>query len=164
VRLLGPVDVALDGAPRRISGLRRKAVLAVLGLHAGDIVSTDRLIDAVWGDHAPATAPNTLQSHISYLRRVLGASAAIVTRPPGYVLAAPHDVTDLQAAERLIRQSRPDDPAHTAASLRAALALWRGRSLQDVAGLPLAGRAGRAPGAGPAGRRPGSTGRAPGAR
>jgi DNA-binding SARP family transcriptional activator/Tfp pilus assembly protein PilF len=137
VRLLGPVDVTVDGVPRPVPGLRRKAVLAVLGLHAGQIVSTDRLIDVVWGDRAPATAPNTLQSHVSYLRRVLGASPAILTRSPGYVLSAPHDVTDLQTAERLIRQSRQgEEPAQTASCLQAALGLWRGRSLQDVAGLP----------------------------
>lgn len=68
VRLLGPVDVMVDGAVRTVSGLRRKAVLATLALHVGEIISTDRLADIVWGDAAPPTALNTLQSHVSYLR------------------------------------------------------------------------------------------------
>ena len=60
VRLLGSVDVTVGGVPRPVAGLRRKAVLAVLGLAAGEIVSTDRLIDVVWDSKAPATAANTL--------------------------------------------------------------------------------------------------------
>jgi hypothetical protein len=76
VRLLGPVDLLVDGVPRAIQGLRRKAVLAALALRPGEVVSTDRLIDVVWGDAAPATAANTLQSHVSYLRRTLGARSA----------------------------------------------------------------------------------------
>ena len=49
VRLLGPVDVVVDGAPRPVRGLRRAAVLATLALHPGQVVGTDRLIDVVWG-------------------------------------------------------------------------------------------------------------------
>ena len=54
VRLLGPVDVVVDGEPRPVRGLRRKTVLAVLALRAGEVVSTDRLTDVVWGQAAPA--------------------------------------------------------------------------------------------------------------
>jgi DNA-binding SARP family transcriptional activator/Flp pilus assembly protein TadD len=137
VRLLGPVDAVVDGAVRPVSGLRRKAVLAALALHPGEVVSADRLIDMVWGGKAPATAANALQSHVSYLRGVLGARTAIVARPPGYVLTIPPEATDVQAADRLIRQGRQcADPARAAPRLRAALALWRGRPLDDVAGIP----------------------------
>ena len=66
VRLLGPVDVALDGRSRPVNGLRRKAVLAALALHDGEVVSTDRLVDVVWGESAPPTVVNSLQPHISY--------------------------------------------------------------------------------------------------
>jgi DNA-binding SARP family transcriptional activator len=59
VRLLGSVDLRLSGEPRPIPGLRRKAVLAALALNAGEVVSTDRLVDVVWGERAPATALNT---------------------------------------------------------------------------------------------------------
>src|SRR5215475_16188238 len=82
VRLLGPVDVMVDGDPRPVRGLRRKAVLAVLALRGGEIVSTDQLADAVWGHDAPSTAVNTLQSHMSYLRTVLGTRARSWPGPP----------------------------------------------------------------------------------
>ena len=136
VRLLGPVDVVVGGAVRPVRGLRRKAVLAVLALHGGGIVSTDRLADVVWDGATPQRAVNALQTHVSYLRQVLGNKAAIVARPPGYLLDLGDGVTDVQAAERLIREGmQPGDLASRARQLQAALALWRGRPLMDVAGL-----------------------------
>jgi DNA-binding SARP family transcriptional activator len=141
VRLLGTVDVVVGGEVRPVRGLRRKAVLATLALHGGDVVSTGRLADAVWGECAPA-ALNTLQSHVSYLRTVLGDKAAILARPPGYLLNLGQDGTDVWLAERLLRQgSQSADPVRGARDLREALALWRGRPLADVAGL--AGRRNR---------------------
>ena len=77
VRLLGLVDVVADGQPRALSGVRRKAVLATLALHDREVVSVSRLVDVVWGEAAPPTATNSLQSHVSYLRGVLGDKAAI---------------------------------------------------------------------------------------
>ncbi|GIF18221.1 DNA-binding SARP family transcriptional activator [Actinoplanes tereljensis] len=145
VRLLGPVEVVgPDRAVRPVSGLRRKAVLAVLALRPGEIVSTDRLIETVWGRSADV-ALNTVQSHVSYLRRVLGDPAAIVTRPPGYQLDLGPDGTDAAVAERLIRDARQTGSlARRAESLRSALALWRGRPLADLVGLPgLAGESDR---------------------
>ena len=79
VRLLGPVDVVVDGDPLDVPGLRRKAVLAALALHHGEVVSTDQLLDIVWGPDAAARL-NTLQSHVSYLRRVLGGRAVIMAQ------------------------------------------------------------------------------------
>ena len=135
IRLLGPVDVVVGGQPRPVHGLRRKAVLAVLALHGG-VVSTDQLTDAVWGDAAPPTAMNSLQTHVSYLRGVLGARTAILTRPPGYVLQLPGDGTDVRVAERLLEQgTRSADPVVAVRCLREALGLWRGRPLADVADL-----------------------------
>jgi DNA-binding SARP family transcriptional activator/Tfp pilus assembly protein PilF len=135
VRLLGPVDVIADGEARPVPGLRRKAILATLALHDGEIVSTDRLLEAVWGEAAPP-ALNTLQSNVSYLRRVLGSKAAILARPPGYLLDLGDDGTDVRLAERLLRQgTQSADPCQAAAELRGALTLWRGEPLADVAGL-----------------------------
>jgi len=90
VRLLGPVEVAVDGGFRAVPGLRRAAVLAALALHPQRVVSTERLVDIVWGEAAPAGTAATLQSHISYLRRILSAREAILSRPPGYVLKRRH--------------------------------------------------------------------------
>ncbi len=136
VRLLGPVDVAVDGASRPVRGLRRKAVLAVLALHRGEIVSTGRLVDIVWGEATPPTAVNTLQSHVSHLRHILGSKDAIRAQPPGYVLDLGDEATDVQVAERLIRQgTQAADHSDRARQVQAALALWRGRPLLDVAGV-----------------------------
>jgi len=135
VRLLGPVDVVVNGDVRPVPGLRRKAVLATLALHCGGIVSTDRLVYAVWGEDASPKAVPTLQRHLSFLRDVLGDKAAIVARSPGYVLDLDADGTDVRVAERLFQAgSQADDLICKVRTLRAALAQWRGQPLADVAG------------------------------
>ena len=127
VRLLGPVDAVVDGEARAVRGLRRKAVLAVLALHPGEVVSTGRLADAVWGQDPPTTAMNTLQRHVSYLRTVLGDKGAILARPPGYQLD-PCAGIDVAEAERLLRQAtQSPEPAQAVGHLHNALNLWRGR-------------------------------------
>ena len=83
IRLLGPVDVLADDGPRHVRGLRRKAVLATLALHGGEVVSAGRLAEVVWGEDAPPTVVNTLQTHVSYLRTVLGSKNAIRACRPG---------------------------------------------------------------------------------
>ncbi|GIH08302.1 SARP family transcriptional regulator [Rhizocola hellebori] len=136
IRLLGPVEVIVAGQAQAVNGLRRRAVLATLALHAGRVVSTDRLIDVVWGDRSPATALNTLQRHVSYLRGLLGGAGTIVARPPGYLLDMGPDAVDVQAAERLVQLAqRATDPAERVACLQAAVALWRGQPLADLAEL-----------------------------
>src|SRR5882724_2879803 len=138
VRLLGPVDVlADDGGSRPVRGLRRTAVLATLALRPGEVVSVGQLVEVVWAGAAPPSALKTLQSHVSHLRQDLGDAAAIRTQPPGYVLGLGGDGTDVQRAERLLRQARsPADPGRRVAILQAALALWRGPALADLAELP----------------------------
>ncbi|MFI7542737.1 BTAD domain-containing putative transcriptional regulator [Actinoplanes sp. NPDC049599] len=127
----------VDDVPRPVRGLRRKAVLTVLALHRGEIVSTDRLIDIVWGAERSSVVVNTLQSHMSHLRRVLGRPSAIVPRPPGYLLELGPGGTDAEVAEDLVKQgTRATDPARRGQHLRAALRLWRGRPLADLAGVP----------------------------
>jgi DNA-binding SARP family transcriptional activator len=137
IQLLGPLEVLVDGRPRPVLGHRRRTVLAILALHAGEIVSVDRLIDIVWGDRPPRTAVNTVQSHVSYLRRVIGDKGAILGRPPGYLLDLGPAGTDVATAEGLIRAgSRAADPAERVRHLIAALGLWRGRPLVDVTSSP----------------------------
>ena len=135
IRLLGPVDITLAGTVYAVPGVRRRTVLAVLALHAGEVVSTDRLVDIVWGERAPRTAATTLQSHVSFLRRVIGARAAILTRSGGYLLDLGAQATDVAAAERLIRSgTQCTDPIDAIRYLQEALALWRGPPLRDIAG------------------------------
>jgi DNA-binding SARP family transcriptional activator len=136
VRLLGPIDVLVGGEPRQVPGRRLKAVLAALALQPGRVVSVDGLVDIVWGDAVPATGANTLQSHMSHLRRVLDDRAAIRARPPGYLLDVDGEATDIETAERLIGQSKQQpNPADQEPLLAAAVALWRGPPLADLAGL-----------------------------
>jgi DNA-binding SARP family transcriptional activator len=137
VRLLGPVDVVVNGRVRPVPGLRRKAVLATLALHCGGIVGTGRLTEAVWGDTASPKAVQTLQSHVSFLRNALGDRAAIVARSPGYMLDLDGEGTDVRLAERLFQAgSRADDLVCRVRTLQTALALWRGQPLADAAGSP----------------------------
>src|SRR2546421_2207096 len=91
----------------------------------------------VWGGAPPATALNTLQSHISDLRGLLGDRNAMVARPPGYLLDLGEEATDVQVAGRLVEAAaRADDPGVRAARLAEALSLWRDRPLADIAALP----------------------------
>ncbi|MFI5912632.1 BTAD domain-containing putative transcriptional regulator [Dactylosporangium sp. NPDC051541] len=136
VRLLGPIDVVVGGEARAVQGLRRKAVLAILGLHAGEVVSTGRLVELVWDGAAPPNAVNALQSHLSYLRRTLSDKAAVRSRPPGYVLDVGPDGTDVAVAERLIGAGlRDGDDAARARDLQRALDLWRGQPMADATGV-----------------------------
>ena len=136
VRLLGPVDVVVNGELRPVHGLRRKAVLAAMALRYGEVVSVDWLIEVVWGASAPSTPRNTLQSHVSYLRGVLGNKNAILAQPPGYLLDRNYS-TDVRHAERLLRYARQSaERRQTVQDLTSALSLWRGQPLADVTGQP----------------------------
>ena len=109
---------------------KQRALLAFFALHAGEAVSTDRLIDALWGDRAPRNATASLQNNVAALRQHLGAGA-IVTQPSGYVLGAPREWTDVGRFERLVADARVSrSNMERAEKLRAALALWRGRPLE----------------------------------
>ncbi|MFC0626029.1 AfsR/SARP family transcriptional regulator [Kribbella deserti] len=137
IRLLGTVDLLVDGVHAEISGFRRKAVLAALAINSGKVVSSDLLIDVVWAGNSPATVNNTLQSHVSYLRRLLRIPGGIVSAVPGYRLDLGEDSTDVQVAERLLAEADATaDPAIAGERLRAALELWRSRPLADVRGHP----------------------------
>ena len=141
--LLGPLQVRRDGQPVELGSAKQRAVLAVLLTTPDRVVPVSRLVDAVWGGAAGAKAESTLQAHVSGLRRALGPDAALlVTRPPGYVLTASEQQTDLGVARALREQGRAavarGDPAGAARAFGDALALWRGRPLGDLQGLPFA--------------------------
>ena len=143
VRLLGPVDV-LAGTPRLVAGLRRKAVLAVLALHVGEVVSIDRIVDVVWGERPPATVASGLHNTIAYLRGLFGDRSLIATSAAGYTLRLPAEAIDVGRAESLILSRRAAaDPADRVSRLRRAVALWRGASLADVIAVPWLAEQGR---------------------
>ena len=127
IRLLGPLE-ARDGE-RTIEVRRQKlrALLAVLALDAGRVVSKDGLVDRLWGEHAPGGAAHALESYVSQLRKLLGGSA-IQTRTPGYLLDVAPEQVDALRFERLVGERQPEQ----------ALALLRGSPLSDVAMEPFA--------------------------
>ena len=131
-RILGPVEAWDDGAQLQLGGPKQRAVLALLLLDAGRVVSTDRLIDALWGEQPPATAATSLQNFVSQLRKVVGADV-LVTKPPGYRLQLEREQLDLERFRRLVERSRQEGAAQRATTLREALALWRGPALADLA-------------------------------
>jgi class 3 adenylate cyclase/DNA-binding SARP family transcriptional activator len=135
--ILGPFEVADDeGRELALGGPKQRAVLAVLLLHANEVVSSDRLIDELWGEHPPATGTKTLQVYVSNLRKALG-EGFLLTRAGGYVLQANLEETDFGRFEVLVAKGRgalrAGDPGSAAVSLREALALWRGVPLLDFA-------------------------------
>ena len=140
VRILGPLAVEVDGALVSVGGERPRAVLARLAANAPRPVRAEQLIDAVWGDDAPAQALNTLQVHVSNLRRVLGPTAAgdqvLRTESNGYSLAVESSELDLLEFDGLVQRATTagvggrHDEAATA--LRQALDLPTGQPLADL--------------------------------
>jgi DNA-binding SARP family transcriptional activator len=139
-RVLGDLEVRHHGELIPLGAHQQRAVLAILVLHAGEVVSGDRLMDDLWGDDPPTRAAKTVQVYVSRLRKALTtaggtSSDPIVTRDHGYVLRVDPAQVDLRVFERLLEEGRR---AHSeraferaADVLRDALALWRGPPLAD---------------------------------
>ena len=142
--ILGPLQVRIGGDdPVALGGVRQRAVLAVLALNAGQVVSTDRLVDELWGESPPASAVHTVQVFVSRLRTQLAAaSERLITRPPGYVLELGVDEIDALRCERLYDGARSalaaGDAGRAAAMLADARGLWRGPPLADFTYEPFA--------------------------
>jgi DNA-binding SARP family transcriptional activator len=131
-RVLGPLEVLEDGRPLDLGAPRQRALFAFLLLHANEVVSTDRLAEALWPVEIPRTAAKAVQVYVSALRRALGSARDLLeTRGPGYVLRVAPGELDLHEFERLLTRSRDEDAGPRAATLRDALALWRGAPLAD---------------------------------
>jgi len=133
--LLGPLEARREGKPLRLGSLKHRVLLAKLLLRPNQAVSTDELIDAVWGETPPTTVRQSLQNHIAALRRVLG-SETLVTHDPGYLVVVGIDQIDLERFQRLTMEGRQAlaeaDPERAARLLREGLRLWRGPALADV--------------------------------
>jgi DNA-binding SARP family transcriptional activator len=130
-RVLGSLEIWDDDSQIEIPGAKRRAVLALLVLHANEVVGKDRLIDELWGEKAPRTAAASLHNHISRLRKVLGGEI-LATRAWGYVLRTDLEQIDLHQFERLVRDAEPLPARERSAKLAEALALWRGPALADL--------------------------------
>jgi DNA-binding SARP family transcriptional activator len=131
-RVLGPLEVVGDDGPLALGGAKQRALLALLVLNANRVVSRERLVDALWGDDPPETAVTSIQVYVSRWRKVLPPDT-LVTRAPGYLLAAKPEQIDLFRFESLVAEARGATPQRAATLLRGALALWRGPALGGLA-------------------------------
>jgi YVTN family beta-propeller protein len=142
-RILGPLEVSDQGHELAIAGSKQRAVLAILLLHPNEVVSSDRLIEQLWGEQPPATAAKSLHVHVSRLRRSLDSGppnapeSVIVTRGGGYLIRLEPNELDRQRFGSLMdegTQALADGvPERAAELLREALELWRGAPLADFA-------------------------------
>ena len=136
-RLLGPLEVAEHDRSVVLGGVKQRALLAVLLLHANDVVSSEQLVDEVWGESPPATVAKSIQVYVSRLRKQLG-EGRLVTRAPGYLLRVDPSELDVACFERLAAEAEDAPPKVAGEKLRRALALWRGPPLADLAYEPFA--------------------------
>lgn len=136
-RLLGPIEVLVRGGPVPLGGRQRRTVLAILLVGGGEQVSTDRLIDDLWGDAPPAAARKTVQSHVAHLRKALNAEGEVLrSTGDGYTMSIDHGQLDVRRFERLVeegRSLRSRDAHRSAEKFAQALSLFRGTPLSGVA-------------------------------
>jgi len=146
-RILGPLEVLDEEHRVAVTGPKQKALLALLLIHANETLSTERLIDELWGERPPATAAKTVQVHIARIRRALerpqGANGElVVTRKHGYELRANPDSIDSLRFAAFVAEARRELVARrfesAASLLQDAMSLWRGPALAEFASEPFA--------------------------
>jgi DNA-binding SARP family transcriptional activator len=137
-RILGPLEVARDAEPVALAP-RQRVVLSMLLVQPNQVVTVDRLVDAVWDAAPPPTAKEQIRICVSSIRRRMiagGMPNTILTRPPGYAIQATEENLDLLAFESLVSSSRAEAGRHRHAeavsAFRRALALWRGTPLSGM--------------------------------
>ncbi len=135
LRVLGPVEILVDGRPLTLDSPKQRSLLTFLSIHVGEVQSADRIIDALWGDEPPQGGAKTMRYHVSKLRSALGdVGDVVVTRSPGYVLAVPKEAIDSHRFESLLAQGQEQlvvDAARAAHLLGEALDLWHGAAYSD---------------------------------
>src|ERR687883_716704 len=103
--ILGPLEVHDHGCQIELGGPKQRALLGVLLLHANESISSERLIDELWGTQPPARADKLVQGYVSGLRKLLG-PARVVTRSPGYLVRVEADELDALRFDRLVAGAR----------------------------------------------------------
>ena len=141
LKLLGPMEALKNGDPVGLGGLKPRALLAVLALEPGRVVSVDQLVESLWPGDPPETAAHAVQVYVSQLRKALGAET-VVTRAPGYVLEVAPERVDVHRFVRFAAEGRSalagGDAGAAESALREALGLWRGTALADFLYEPFA--------------------------
>ena len=133
-RILGPLEVSDGDVEVSLGGPKPRALLALLLIHANEVVAADRLIDELWGEHSPERAAGALRVNVSRLRKALPPDV-LTTRAPGYLVRVEPEQLDLHRFERLADEGRSllarGLAADAAERLHDALSLWRGSPLAD---------------------------------
>jgi DNA-binding SARP family transcriptional activator len=138
-RILGPLEVGSAEGLLKLDSRKQSALLACFVIHPNTVLSTDQLLDAVWGAEPPSSGVSSLRFHVSKLRDLLdpgrtGSSQTIVTRPSGYELVVEPEQIDARRFELIAAEGRVlarTQPSEAAALLKEALAMWRGRALAE---------------------------------
>ena len=143
IRVLGPLEAEVEGARADLGGPLQRAVLALLLMERGRVVSVDRMIDQLWRGEPPPRAIASLQAYVSNLRRILEPGRArraqariLVSAPPGYAVRLPDEAVDAWRFESLLtaaRKDAPGQPERARQELEQALALWRGPAYAEFA-------------------------------
>ncbi len=135
-RCLGPLEARLDGTTVGLGEPQQRLVLAILLANAGEVVSTDRLVDDIWGDVVPGSARKIVQGYVSGLRKALGSNGLIESRPPGYRIEIDRSQLDAHRFSDLVAEATGEvttDPTRSSVALRDALAMWHGSPFEDLA-------------------------------
>jgi DNA-binding SARP family transcriptional activator/WD40 repeat protein len=132
IRVLGPIEVVADGQQLTIGGERQRTVLALLVASAGTAISSDKLVQGVWGDDAPPGTRRSLSTYLSNLRSEIG--DVIRRQGSGYVLEIDRAAIDAFAFEDMVAVADDLIPREVSNTLREALAMWRGHPYADVDG------------------------------
>jgi YVTN family beta-propeller protein len=140
-RILGPLQVLADDRQIALGAAQQREVLAILLVHRGEVVSVDRIVDELWGERPPSRATKTVQVYVSRLRKALG-DGVLITRGGGYALDLNGESVDADRFSRLADEGRKaldnGDARGAHETLTAALDLWRGPALADLAYEPFA--------------------------
>src|SRR5262245_7929886 len=149
-RILGPLEALDEGRAIALGGTKQRALLALFLLHANETLSTNRLIDELWGEDPPTNAAKSVQMQIYRLRKALdcgtgdGTAGMLVTHERGYELRVDPERLDAHRFERLVKVGRAElaggRPQRARAALEDALSLWRGQPLVELAYEPFAQR------------------------
>ena len=136
--LLGPFEVGGPAGPVALGATKQRLLLALLALRANEVVSSEQLIDGLWGERPPPTALKTVHGHVARVRRILesaGMAETLITREPGYFLQVDPDCIDARTFERRAEAGRRSlaagDAQAAERTLGTALGLWRGDALAD---------------------------------
>ena len=141
IRVLGHLEASVDDQPVALGGAKQRAVLAMLGLEPNRTITADRLIEGLWGEEPPQSAPKMVQNYIWRLRKALadGGGVEILTHGRGYELRIDRELVDVCRLERLVAEAgRAAAAGEPAGAAREALALFHGEPLCDLVDEPFA--------------------------